>query len=87
MAWLTKGTGGNNGHTWEFVDPIVEKSIKYLKEQGYERIGAVGYCFGAKYVVRFLKEGGGIDVGFIAHPSYVFSFFNSTFFSPPSEYS
>jgi dienelactone hydrolase len=74
MAWLTKGTGGKNGHTFKEVDPIVEKSIKWLKEQGYERIGSVGYCFGAKYVIRFLKEGGGIDVGFVAHPSYVIPF-------------
>lgn len=45
MAWLTKGTGGNNPHTTEQVDPIVEKSIAYLKEQGYKKIGSVGYCF------------------------------------------
>lgn len=45
MAWLTKGTGGNNPHTFEAVDPIVEKSIKYLQEKGFKKIGAVGYCF------------------------------------------
>jgi len=71
MAWLTKGTGGNNPHTYEAVDPIVEKSIKYLQEKGFKKIGAVGYCFGAKYVVRFLAKGKGIDVGFVAHPSFV----------------
>jgi len=70
-AWLTKGTGGNNPHTFEAVDPIVEKSIKYLKEQGFTKIGAVGYCFGGKYVVRFMPTGKGIDVGFVAHPSFV----------------
>jgi dienelactone hydrolase len=72
MEWISKGTGGHNGHTSEFVDPIVEKAIKYLKEQGYERIGSVGYCFGARYVIRFLAEGKGIDVGFVAHPRYVY---------------
>jgi len=71
MAWLTKGTGGNNPHTYEAVDPIVEKSIKYLQEKGFKKIGAVGYCFGAKYVVRFMPKGKGIDVGFVAHPSFV----------------
>jgi dienelactone hydrolase len=29
----------------------------------------IGYCFGGKYVPRFLASGKGIDVGFIAHPS------------------
>lgn len=46
MAWLAKGTEGNNPHTVEAVDPIVEKAIKYLKEEkGIKRIGSVGYCF------------------------------------------
>ena len=40
-------------------------------EYGVKRLGAVGYCYGAKYVVRGLGEGGGVDVGFIAHPSFV----------------
>ncbi len=45
MEWLTKGTSGNNPHTAEYVDPIIEKSIKFLKDKGYKKIGAVGYCF------------------------------------------
>lgn len=49
MAWLTKGSDGNNPHTKEAVDPIVEVAIKYLKEEkGVKKLGAVGYCFGAK---------------------------------------
>lgn len=28
-----------------------------------------GYCFGGKYVARFLAEGRGLDAGFTAHPS------------------
>jgi len=71
MAWLTKGSNGKNPHTFEAVDPIVQKSLDYLKEQGYKKIGAVGYCFGAKYVVRFMPKGKGIDVGYVAHPSFV----------------
>jgi len=71
MDWLTKGTGGNNPHTLEYVDPIVEKSVQWLKEQGFKRIGSVGYCFGAKYTIRFLAAGKGINVGYAAHPSWV----------------
>jgi len=70
-AWLTKGTGGNNPHTTEYVDPIVEAGIKYLQSKGFKKIGGVGYCFGAKYVVRYLPKGKGIDVGYSAHPSFV----------------
>jgi len=32
-----------------------------------QRIGSVSYCFGGKYVVRFLAEGRGVDAGFIVH--------------------
>lgn len=70
-AWHDKGSSGDNPHTPEFVDPIVEKSIAFLKERGFTRIGAVGYCFGAKYVARFLASGKGLDVGYVAHPSFV----------------
>jgi len=70
MAWLTKGSDGKNPHTPQAVDPIIEKSIKHLQEKGFKKIGAVGYCFGAKYVVRFMT-GKGIDVGYSAHPSFV----------------
>lgn len=49
MGWLTKGSTGDNPHTKDFVDPIVQAGIKALKEQyGATKIGALGYCFGAK---------------------------------------
>ena len=55
MAWLTKGTGGNNPHTYDAVDPIVEKAIKYLQEEkGIKKIGAVGYCFVSLLFFLFL---------------------------------
>jgi dienelactone hydrolase len=55
MEWLQKGSDGNNPHTKEFVDPIVEDGIKALKEEyGITKIGAVGYCFGAKVRLRCL---------------------------------
>jgi dienelactone hydrolase len=55
------------------VDPIYEAVITYLREEmNVKHIGGVGYCFGGKYVCRFLAGGGsGLDAGFIAHPSFV----------------
>jgi len=63
MAWRSKNPP-------EKIDPIVEAGVKFLKEKGIKKIGAVGYCFGAKYVCRFLN-GRGVDVGYCAHPSFV----------------
>lgn len=37
-----------------------------------QKIAGVGYCFGAKYVVRYLHpKQNKIDVGYVAHPSFV----------------
>ncbi|KUI62047.1 Protein AIM2 [Cytospora mali] len=69
MQWLSQGSDGKNPHTKDDVDPIVQLSLKWLKEQGFKKIGAMGYCFGAKYVARNYKNG--IDVGYMAHPSFV----------------
>ncbi|UKZ57349.1 hypothetical protein TrVGV298_011202 [Trichoderma virens] len=52
---------------------FVSWGIKALQDLGIKRIGAVGYCFGAKYVVRHYKDG--IDVGFVAHPTMTDSIF------------
>ncbi|KAE8150430.1 dienelactone hydrolase [Aspergillus avenaceus] len=63
-AWLPN-------HQTSHVDPVVESTIKYVREElGAKRLAGVGYCFGAKYVCRFLKNGK-LDVGFNAHPSFV----------------
>jgi len=70
MKWLNQGTGGGP-HTTKEVDPLVAASIKHLQDAGYTKIGSVGYCFGAKYVCRFMTGGKGIDAGFVAHPSFV----------------
>ena len=45
MAWLTTGSDGKNPHTTQAVDPVVEKSIAFLREKGFKKIAAVGYCF------------------------------------------
>lgn len=59
-------------HGPETVQPVV-KMVKssLFDELGVKRLGAVGYCFGAKYVVEGLAEGGRMDAGFIAHPSAI----------------
>lgn len=36
---------------------------------GAKKVGAVGYCFGGRYVARFLATGKGLDAGFVAHPT------------------
>ena len=78
MAWMTKGSDGKNPHTTKEVDPIVASAVEYLQEKGFTRIAGVGYCFGAKYVVRFMSSnlptggsGPAIHVGYSAHPSFV----------------
>ncbi|KAJ4176887.1 hypothetical protein NW759_017487, partial [Fusarium solani] len=58
-------------HSTAHVDPIVEKVIRHLREKlGIEKIAAVGYCFGGKWVARYLRVGK-IDVGYTAHPSFI----------------
>ena len=53
------------------VDPVVDACIIELREKyGCKKVGAVGYCFGGKYVVRHLQDGK-FDAGFTAHPSFV----------------
>jgi len=57
-------------HDIERVTPVVEAALREIRKAGVKKIGGVGYCFGAKYVVRYLKPGD-LDAGFVAHPSYV----------------
>ncbi|KAK4506357.1 hypothetical protein PRZ48_000087 [Zasmidium cellare] len=63
-TWLLK-------HTTADVDPIVDNVLTQLRQRyGVERIGAVGYCFGAKYAIRLLSANL-ISAGAGAHPSFV----------------
>ncbi|KAJ5591757.1 uncharacterized protein N7459_002126 [Penicillium hispanicum] len=51
MTWLH----GPPGHLLNRVEPVVQAIFEAIKsELGYERVGAIGYCFGAKYAVRML---------------------------------
>jgi dienelactone hydrolase len=55
MEWLQNGTDGKHPHTTTVVDPIVEKAIKYLREEkGFKKIGAVGYCFVSFYTYTYV---------------------------------
>ncbi|KAH8800182.1 dienelactone hydrolase family protein [Xylogone sp. PMI_703] len=63
-TWLAK-------HPVEKVDVIIKDFIDYLKTTvGAKVIGGVGYCFGGKYVARFLRPDQ-LKAGFTAHPSFV----------------
>jgi len=63
ISWKSK-------HPSNEIDSIIATTIKHMKEDlGVKRIGTVGYCFGGKYVARFLAKGKGVDAGFMAHPS------------------
>jgi dienelactone hydrolase len=55
-AWLEKGSNGDNPHTKETIDPIVVEAIKWLQtEKGVKKLGAVGYCFGAKVCYVYMR--------------------------------
>lgn len=62
-------------HSLERTLPLVEKFYEAAKEQFSEQaangIYAVGYCFGAKYVLR-LNSAGKLKAGAIAHGSLRF---------------
>lgn len=57
-------------HPTSEIDRIINTTIAYMRsELNVERIGGLGYCFGGKYVPRFLTSNGGLDLGYVAHPS------------------
>ncbi|KAF2134177.1 alpha/beta-hydrolase [Dothidotthia symphoricarpi CBS 119687] len=57
-------------HPTSDIDSIISTTLDYMRDElNVEKIGGVGYCFGGKYVPRFLTQTGGLDAGFIAHPS------------------
>jgi dienelactone hydrolase len=66
--------GWAKNHPPSTVEPICEAAIKALKEEyGVNKLGAAGFCLGAKYVCRLMAKGRGLDAGYIAHPSAVTS--------------
>jgi dienelactone hydrolase len=72
-GWLD-GKNGKRPNRPPQVDPIVEMAIAEMRKRGSTKVAGVGYCFGGKYVARFLGKdpaSGGLDAGFTAHPSYI----------------
>ncbi|KAF7198620.1 Hydrolase tropI [Pseudocercospora fuligena] len=52
------------------VEEIIESAISTVRnDYNISKVAGTGYCFGGKYVARFLAEGRGFDAGFTAHPS------------------
>lgn len=58
------------------VDPILHTIIEWLNEPistggfgGVARLGAIGYCFGGRYVMRLLASGS-VRAGVVNHPSF-----------------
>ncbi|KAH7084099.1 esterase/lipase [Paraphoma chrysanthemicola] len=68
--WTSGVFGANKTpHTPPIIDPIVDACIESLRHKyNCKKVALVGYCFGAKYVVRFLADQR-VSVGFIAHPA------------------
>lgn len=58
-------------HPQSDIEAVINSTIQYARnELGIEKVGGVGYCFGGKYVGRWLKgDKTGLDIGFVAHPS------------------
>jgi dienelactone hydrolase len=65
-------TAWRERHPMSLIDSIVATTVTSIRSTyGAKKVGAVGYCFGGKYVARFLAPGKGLDAGFTAHPSGV----------------
>lgn len=71
-------------HTPDVVDPIAAATIKYVRETlGIKRVGAAGYCFGAKvgiylfiYFYHFIYR---LLVSLLEVGDLVLSLFNDSF--------
>lgn len=64
MKWL------DSHATLELVTPDVDRSEKYLKEQGVESAAFVGFCWGAKMAVQLTHNPFFVGASLI-HPSFV----------------
>ncbi|ORY64828.1 dienelactone hydrolase family protein [Pseudomassariella vexata] len=64
MNWL-------KNHPPEQIIPIIKVVMKEMREVARcQHIFGVGYCIGAKYLLRALQPGV-LDAGFIAHPTHL----------------
>lgn len=58
------------GKDWPSLEPELDACIKYLKDNGVSKVGALGFCWGAWPVFK-LSSKGAIDAGCSCHPSLV----------------
>ena len=61
-------------HQPDTVEPVAKAVINAMRnEHGVKKLGGVGYCLGAKYVLRSMSSAysPNIDCGFFAHPTAV----------------
>lgn len=57
-------------HPMAEIESILDTTINAIQTTyNTSRIGSVGYCFGGRYVARYLAAGKAIKAGFAAHPS------------------
>lgn len=58
-------------HPQSQVEAIITSALNTTRQNfGATKVGGVGYCFGGKYIARFLaEEEQGLNAGFTAHPS------------------
>ncbi|KAK4689812.1 hypothetical protein P7C73_g301, partial [Tremellales sp. Uapishka_1] len=67
MLWIIPYIPGvMNGR----ILPLVKQGVDEIKHEGYERIGAVGYCRGGSMIIHLLSTGDAspLECGVICHP-------------------
>ena len=73
IAKWTRGeyNAHKHAHMPPQIDPIIDTMLVEMRTKyNCKKVGAVGYCFGAKFVVRHLKpKDKKFDAGYCAHPS------------------
>ncbi|KAJ2821623.1 hypothetical protein FBU31_004844 [Coemansia sp. 'formosensis'] len=59
--------------TYAYCRPMTLAAVKVLRAEGCERIGGVGFCWGAKLVAGALaeKDQSGVASGALIHPSFL----------------
>ncbi|GAA5982980.1 hypothetical protein JCM11641_006905 [Rhodosporidiobolus odoratus] len=55
-------------HSKEITRPVIDGVVKALRAQGVKEFAAIGYCWGARYVVDLVFDDIA-KVGIVAHPS------------------
>jgi len=57
-------------HPQAQIESIIDSTLSTIRNTFHTtHVGATGYCFGGRYVARYLAPGKGVEVGFAAHPS------------------